>query len=92
LKKLDTVGKYVVEMFEQLDGVERKNLGMYCCNGSFCHGDDPSRKVSFQFVPGAPIKDKVVIWLKLGIDEAYVMNPEPPSIDKRHWRVVEKLG
>jgi hypothetical protein len=31
------------------------------------------------------------MWLRLGRDEAYAANPEPPSNDEAHWRVAEEL-
>jgi hypothetical protein len=91
-KKLATIGQYIVDMFEQLNVASRKLLVLYCCNGSYCRGNDPSSKVFFHFIHGEPIDDKVVVWLKLGRDEGYVMNPEIPSNNGSHWRVVEKLG
>jgi hypothetical protein len=89
---LQTFGKCIVEMFEQLSGESRKRLVVYCCNGSHCHGDDLESRVYFQFIPGDPLDDKVVVWLKLGRDEEYVMIPDPPSNDSAHWRVIETLG
>jgi hypothetical protein len=92
LVKLSTVGKYIVKMFEELDIGSRKRICLYCCKGEVCRGDDPESNVFFQFISGEPLEDKVVIWLKLGRDEEYVMNPEPPRYDAALFRVVERLG
>jgi hypothetical protein len=89
---MTTFGKFIVEMFDQLSVESRKRLVMYCCNGFHCHGDDPENRVYFQYIPGDPFDDRVVGWLKLGRDEEYVMNPNPPSNDAAHWRVLETLG
>jgi hypothetical protein len=78
-------------MFDQLNSESRKQLVSSCCKGANCHGDDPLGKVFYQFLPGEPVENKVVLWLRLGRDEAYVKNPEPPSNDEEHWRVVEEL-
>jgi hypothetical protein len=86
------LGQYIIQMFEQLSGESRKSLCLYCCNGSHCHGDDPGSRIFFQCIPGEPMDDKVTVWLKLGRDEAFVMNTDPPSNDAAHWRVIEKLG
>jgi hypothetical protein len=91
VKYMALFGEYIVEMFEQLGGESRKRLVVYCCNGSHCHGDDPESKVYFQVVLGEPMDDTLVGWLKLGRDEEYVMNPDPPSNDATHWRVIEML-
>jgi hypothetical protein len=48
-------------------------------------------KVFSQFLPGDPLDNKVVAWVKLWRDEEYVMDPEPPENDESHWRVVEKF-
>jgi hypothetical protein len=48
-------------------------------------------KVYFKLLHGKPIKNKIIIWLRLGKDEGYVMNPEPPSNNRAHWRVIEEL-
>jgi hypothetical protein len=90
-QKLVALGQYIVEMFDQLDEKSRKRLVVYCCKGRRCHGDDPASKVFYQFIPGEPEDDKVVIWLKMGRNEAYVMDPEPPSNEKAHWKLVDKL-
>jgi hypothetical protein len=92
LIKLSTVGQFIIQMFEKLDIGSRKRLGSYCCKGEVCRGDDPESNVFFQFINGEPLDDKVVVWLKLGRDEEYVMSPEPPSNNAAHWHVVEKLG
>jgi hypothetical protein len=66
-------------------------LVSYCCAGIKWHGDDPASKVFFNFISGRPAENKLVIWFRLGRDEVYVMNPEPPSNEEAHWRVVEEL-
>jgi hypothetical protein len=78
-------------MIDQMDIEARKRLVSLCCAGSHCLGDEPSSKVFFQFLPGKPIKNKIVIWLRLGRDEVYVMNPEPPSNVEEHLEVSEEL-
>jgi hypothetical protein len=78
-------------MFDQMSKGKRKKLVSFCCNGENCHGEDHLGKVLYQFLPGKPIKNKVVLWLRLGRDEVYVKNTEPPSNDDAHWRIVEEL-
>jgi hypothetical protein len=78
-------------MFDQMNFETRKKLVSFCCAGWHCHGDDPTRRVFFQFLAGKPIKNKLILWLRLGLDEAFVKNTEPPSNDEAHWRVVEDL-
>jgi hypothetical protein len=78
-------------MFDQIASDSKKRIVSFCCTGVHCHGDDPLGRVFFQFLPGKPVENKIVMWLRLGRDEAYVMNPEPPSNDEAHWRVVEEL-
>jgi hypothetical protein len=59
--------------------------------GTHCCGHDPSSKVFFQFIPGKPVLNKIIIWLRLGYDEAFVRNEVPPSSDVDHCRFVEAL-
>jgi hypothetical protein len=77
-------------MFAQLSLDKRKQMVSFCCKGANCRGDDPLGKVFFQFLAGQPFKNNI-LWLRLGRDEEYVMNPVPPSSDEEHWRVVEEL-
>jgi hypothetical protein len=65
-----------------------RNLVRNCCTGIHCHGDDPSSKVFYNCLIGQPLENGVVIWLKLGRDEEYVKNPEPPSSDSSLCRVL----
>jgi hypothetical protein len=81
----------MVQMLDRLNEDSRKWLLLYCCNGTHCHGDDPDSRLFFQCIPGLPMADKVVIWLKMGRDEDYVMSSESPSNDEAHWKVVETL-
>jgi hypothetical protein len=76
-------------MFDQMHIEARIRLLSLCCAGSHCLGDAPSSKVFFQFLPGKPIKNKIVIWLRFVRDGVYVMNPEPPSNAEEHWEVAE---
>jgi hypothetical protein len=54
-------------------------------------GDSSESTEVYQFIPGSPVENKIVVWLRLGVDEEYVKNIEPPSNDEAHWRVVEEL-
>jgi hypothetical protein len=78
-------------MFDKLSIEKRNGLASFCCTSAHCHLNDEGGKTFFQFVHGTPLEDKVVVWLRLGRDEKFVCNPEPPSIEQAHWRVVEKL-
>jgi hypothetical protein len=65
------------------------------CVGSCnkCQGDDPLSKVFFKLLPGKPLpfRNKIIICMRLGKDEGYVMNPEPPGNESANWRVMEDL-
>jgi hypothetical protein len=80
-----------IEIFDNLDKETRASLVSFCCAGSSCRLGDAEGMTFFQFVQGNPLEDKVVVWLRLGRDEVYVNNPEPPSNDVAHWRVLEEL-
>jgi hypothetical protein len=41
-------------------------------------GEDLDSRVFFRCIPGLPMADKIAVWLKMGRDEDYVMNSEPP--------------
>jgi hypothetical protein len=70
----------------------RKKFVSLCCNGAHCRGNYPSTKTFFKFIPGMPVETKIIVWLRLGYDKAFVRNPEPPSSDVDHCRFVEALN
>jgi hypothetical protein len=74
-------------MFQHLTGEARRNLTLLCCDGEHCDGDD---KVFYNCVPALDdIDGKVAVWVRLGRDETYVMDPTPQG--KGQWRVRERL-
>jgi hypothetical protein len=83
--------KAIVDIFDSLISEKTKSLVLFCCAGFHCHLDNKNSKTFFQVVRGNPLEDKVVVWLRLGRDERFVSNLEPPSNDQAHWRVVEEL-
>jgi hypothetical protein len=89
--RLSLTVKFVCQMFYQMGLESKKRMALFCCNGTHCLGDIPESKVFFQFLPGRPVDNKAIVWLRLGFDEVYVKNPEPPSNDEGHWCVVEEL-
>jgi hypothetical protein len=78
-------------MFRCLNEETRRHLVSFCCAGMHCQGDKPD-KVFYNFVPALDdVEGKIVVWLRLGRDEAYVMNPERPANGEGMWRVIEEL-
>jgi hypothetical protein len=78
-------------MFLHLNDDSRRSLVSFCCGGAHCHGDKPE-PVFYNFVPAVDdIDGKVVVWLKLGRDEQYVMDSERPGNEDGQWRVIEEL-
>jgi hypothetical protein len=78
-------------MFDRIPSFSRNDLVSFCCAGIHCEGDDPSSKVFFKFLPGRPLENKIVLWLRLGRDEEFVRNLVPPNADERSFSVVEEL-
>jgi hypothetical protein len=78
-------------MYNQMNLDTRKALVSLCCLGAHCRGDDPFYKTYFRFLPGSPVENKVVVWVRLGNDEGFVMNPEPPSSEDIHCRCVQRM-
>jgi hypothetical protein len=67
----------------------RKNLVSFCCGGVHCHENDP---VFYNSVPSLDdIEGQVVVWLRMGREEAYVMNRDKPGNLDGQWRVIKEL-
>lgn len=50
--------------------------------------------VFYQFIPGARDEKEMILWLRLGRDEEFVMNLDAPSGmagESGYYRVVERL-
>jgi hypothetical protein len=86
-----TIAQFISQMFEHMNIETRRRLISFNFTGVNSHNDVPLGKVFFQFLAGKPIKNILILWLRLGLDEAYVINPEPPSNHVAHWRVVEEM-
>ncbi len=77
-------------MFRNLTEVIKRDLVSLCCNGEYCHGDKPPGIVFYNYLPSLDVNDgKVVVWVRLGRDEDYVMNPKPPV--NGEWCVRERV-
>jgi hypothetical protein len=78
-------------MFAQLSSKMNANLVSTCCAGEVCKGSDSNSEVFYQFMPAHRSDSQVIVWLRLGRDEEYVKNKDPPSCDEAHFNVVERL-
>lgn len=75
---LGAMESYICEMFGTLGRSMSGNLVRNCCAGRNCHGDEVDAKIFYNCILDIWEDNVVIVWLRLGRDQEFVMNSDPP--------------